>query len=123
MRTFRARASATVESPPDAMAQATIRIAMWSGPRNLSTALMRSFSSRPDTTVLDEPFYAHYLRETGIDHPGRDDVIAAYENDWRRVVDFITGPIPDGKPSGTRSTWPTTCCRTSTCSGWSPAGS
>ena len=80
------------------MAQAKpIRIAMWSGPRNLSTALMRSFSSRPDTVVLDEPFYAHYLRDTGIDHPGRDDVIAAYENDWRRVVDAVTGPIPDGK--------------------------
>jgi hypothetical protein len=79
------------------MTQTKLRIAMWSGPRNLSTALMRSFSSRPDTTVLDEPFYAHYLRETGIDHPGRDDVIAAYENDWRRVVDFISGPIPEGK--------------------------
>jgi hypothetical protein len=75
----------------------TIRIAMWSGPRNLSTALMRSFSSRPDTTVLDEPFYAHYLRETGIDHPGREQVIAAYENDWRKVIDFITGPVPGGK--------------------------
>ena len=74
-----------------------MRIAMWSGPRNLSTALMRSFSSRPDTTVLDEPFYAHYLRETGIDHPGREEVIAAYENDWRKVIDCITGPIPDGK--------------------------
>ena len=70
---------------------------MWSGPRNLSTALMRAFSSRPDTVVLDEPFYAHYLRETGIHHPGRDDVIAACENDWRRVVDAVTGPIPGGK--------------------------
>ena len=78
------------------MAHVALRIAMWSGPRNLSTALMRAFSSRPDTTVLDEPFYAHYLRETGIDHPGRDDVIAAYENDWRKVTDFITGPIPGG---------------------------
>jgi hypothetical protein len=74
-----------------------IRIAMWCGPRNLSTALMRSFSSRADTTVLDEPFYAYYLRETGIDHPGREDVVAAYENDWQRVIDFITGPIPHGK--------------------------
>jgi hypothetical protein len=74
-----------------------VRIAMWSGPRNLSTALMRSFSSRPDAVVLDEPFYAHYLKETGIAHPGRDDVIAAYENDWRKVTDFITGPIPGGK--------------------------
>ena len=73
------------------------RIAMWSGPRNLSTALMRSFSSRPDTAVLDEPFYAHYLQETGIEHPGRHEVIAAYETDWQRVIDLITGPIPGGK--------------------------
>jgi hypothetical protein len=74
-----------------------VRIAMWSGPRNLSTALMRAFSSRPDTIVYDEPFYAHYLKQTGIDHPGRDEVIAAYENDWRKVTEFITGPIPGGK--------------------------
>jgi hypothetical protein len=74
-----------------------LRIAMWSGPRNLSTALMRSFSSRDDTTVLDEPFYAYYLMETGIGHPGRDDVIAAYESDWHKVIANITGPIPDGK--------------------------
>jgi hypothetical protein len=71
-----------------------LRIAMWSGPRNLSTALMRAFSSREDTAVLDEPFYAHYLRETGIAHPGREKVIAAYENDWKKVTDFITGPAP-----------------------------
>jgi hypothetical protein len=80
------------------MTQATsVRIAMWSGPRNLSTALMRSFSSRDDTVVLDEPIYAFYLRETGIDHPGREEVIAAYETDWRRVADFVTGPIPGAK--------------------------
>ena len=54
-------------------------------------------SSRPDTTVLDEPFYAHYLRETGIAHPGREQVISAYESDWRKVIDFITGPVPHGK--------------------------
>lgn len=70
---------------------------MWSGPRNLSTAMMRSFSSRPDTAVLDEPFYAHYLHHTGIDHPGREDVIRAYETDWRKVADFVTGPVPGGK--------------------------
>lgn len=74
-----------------------VRIAMWSGPRNLSTALMRSFSSRSDCAVLDEPFYAHYLKETGIGHPGREQVIAAYENDWRKVVEFISGPVPGGK--------------------------
>jgi len=74
-----------------------MRLAMWSGPRNLSTALMRSFSSRPDAAVLDEPFYAHYLKHTGIDHPGRDKTIAAYENDWEKVIDFICGPIPGAK--------------------------
>jgi len=70
---------------------------MWSGPRNISTAMMRSWGSRADTFVCDEPFYAHYLRETGLDHPGRDDVLAAQENDWRRVADWLTGPIPNGK--------------------------
>jgi hypothetical protein len=74
-----------------------LRIAMWSGPRNLSTALMRSFSSRDDTTTLDEPFYAHYLRETGIDHPGRQQVLVAQENDWRKVMEYITGAVPRGK--------------------------
>jgi hypothetical protein len=81
----------------DLVTVSSLRIAMWSGPRNLSTALMRSFSSRADTVVLDEPFYAHYLKHTGIAHPGRDEVIAAYEHDWRKVMDFVTGPIPGGK--------------------------
>jgi hypothetical protein len=71
---------------------------MWSGPRNLSTAMMRAFSSRGDCAVTDEPFYAHYLKETGIDHPGKEDVIAAYENDWRKVMDIVTGPVPGSKP-------------------------
>ena len=56
---------------------------MWSGPRNVSTALLRSFGARADTLVVDEPLYAHYLATTGLDHPGRDDVIAAGETDWR----------------------------------------
>ncbi len=72
-----------------------MRLAMWSGPRNVSTAFMRSWGSRDDTIVVDEPFYAHYLRETGIEHPGRDDVINAQENDWRRVVDALLAPVPD----------------------------
>ena len=63
-----------------------MRIVMWSGPRNLSTALMRSFGARPDTEVVDEPFYAAFLAATGIDHPMRDAVIAAGETDWRRVA-------------------------------------
>lgn len=72
-----------------------VRIAMWSGPRNISTAMMRSFENRPDTVVVDEPFYAAYLALTGIDHPMRDAVIAAGETDWRKVVDGLLGPVPD----------------------------
>ncbi|MGA9279341.1 HAD family hydrolase [Ilumatobacter sp.] len=52
------------------------RIAMWSGPRNLSTAMMRSWENRSDTEVLDEPLYAAYLQATGLDHPARDEIIA-----------------------------------------------
>src|SRR6187397_784387 len=72
-------------------------IAMWSGPRNISTAMMRSFGIRPDTAVSDEPLYAHYLKVTGVAHPGRDDVLAAHESDWRRVAAELTGPIPGGR--------------------------
>jgi len=75
-----------------------VRIAMWSGPRNLSTAMMRSWGNREDTTVSDEPLYAHYLRTTGIDHPGREDVLAALDDDWRRVAADLCGPVPGGKP-------------------------
>jgi hypothetical protein len=73
-----------------------VRLAVWSGPRNISTALMRSWENRPDTVVVDEPLYAHYLHVTGLDHPGRDDVVAAGETDWRRVVDGLLGPVPGG---------------------------
>ena len=76
---------------------APLRIAMWSGPRNISTAMMRAWENRPDTAVIDEPFYAHYLDATGLDHPGREEVIAAYPTDWRRMVDQLTGPVPGGK--------------------------
>lgn len=82
---------------PTSPAAAPVRIAMWSGPRNISTAFMRAFDNRPDTFVCDEPFYAHYLKETGLPHPGRDEVIASQENDWRRVVASLTGPVPEGK--------------------------
>jgi hypothetical protein len=74
----------------------TIRLACWSGPRNISTATMRSWENRPDTEVVDEPLYAWYLAHTGLDHPGREDVIAAGETNWRRVVDSLTSPWPDG---------------------------
>ena len=59
-----------------------IRIAMWSGPRNISTAMMRSWGNRADTTCWDEPFYAWYLQETGIRQPGWEEVIATHEDDW-----------------------------------------
>jgi hypothetical protein len=67
------------------------RIAMWSGPRTVSTALMRSFENRPDTAVVDEPLYGYYLARTGIHHPGRDEIIAAMPTDWRSVLDDLTG--------------------------------
>lgn len=74
-----------------------LRVAMWSGPRNISTALMRAWENRPDTAVWDEPLYAHYLRETGLDHPGREEIIAHHEPDWPKVVDALLGPVPAGK--------------------------
>jgi Sulfotransferase domain len=73
-----------------------VRLAVWSGPRNISTALMRSWENRADTVVVDEPLYAHYLAATGLDHPGRDDVIAAGDTDWRIVVAGLLGPVPAG---------------------------
>jgi len=73
------------------------RIAMWCAPRTISTALMRAWENRPDTTVIDEPFYAHYLQVTGIDHPAGDEIIASYETDWRLVASTLTeDPLPDG---------------------------
>lgn len=68
----------------------TVRIAMWSGPRTISTALMRAWENRPDATVVDEPFYACYLATTGIEHPGRDDILAAQSRDWREVAAELT---------------------------------
>jgi hypothetical protein len=70
---------------------------MWSGPRNLSTALMRSFGNRPDCAVSDEPFYACYLRLTGIDHPMRDEILQHHESDWRAVDGALAGPPPGGR--------------------------
>jgi hypothetical protein len=64
---------------------------MWSGPRNISTAMMRSFENRADTVVVDEPFYACYLHLTGIDHPMRDEVIASQPTDWRTVASTLSG--------------------------------
>jgi hypothetical protein len=74
-----------------------LRIAMWSGPRNISTALMRSFGSRPDTSVCDEPLYAFYLSRRPVPHPMRAEIVARGESDWRRVAAFLTGPVPGGR--------------------------
>lgn len=74
-----------------------LRIAMWSGPRNISTALMRSFENRPDTAVIDEPFYAAYLKETGALHPLRDEVLASQPQAWQDVVAGLLGPVPGGR--------------------------
>ena len=78
-------------------AHVPIRVAMWSGPRNISTAMMRAWGNRPDTSVVDEPFYAFYLNATGKKHPGADKVIAVGETDWRKVVAQLTGPIPESR--------------------------
>lgn len=75
-----------------------MRIAMWSGPRNLSTAMMYSFGARGDCAVLDEPFYAAYLQITGLNHPMRDQVIASQPTDPVRVARSLLDPIPAQKP-------------------------
>jgi hypothetical protein len=80
-----------------------LRVAAWSGPRNISTAMMRAWENRGDCAVSDEPLYAHYLHATQLDHPGRDEVIQAGRADghldWRHVVQALTtGPVPEGRP-------------------------
>jgi hypothetical protein len=70
---------------------------MWSGPRNISTAMMRAWGNREDTIVIDEPLYAFYLKTTDKKHPGADEVIAHGETDWRKVVEQLTGEVSDGK--------------------------
>jgi len=75
-----------------------LRIAMWSGPRNISTAMMRAWENRLDTAVVDEPLYACYLAASGADHPGREEVIASQPTDWREVVASLTGHVPERKP-------------------------
>ncbi len=75
-----------------------LRIAVWSGPRNISTAMMRAWGNRSDTFVCDEPLYANYLRVTRLPHPGAEEVIAHHESDWRKVVEWLTEAAPDAKP-------------------------
>ncbi|HXA09374.1 MAG TPA: hypothetical protein VNW28_05290 [Chthoniobacterales bacterium] len=74
-----------------------LRIAMWSGPRNISTAMMRSWGNRTDTAVVDEPLYAFYLKATGKKHPVAEEVIAAGETDWREVTVRLTRDTPGSK--------------------------
>jgi hypothetical protein len=80
------------------MSDDALRIAMWSGPRNISTALMRSFEARGDSAVIDEPFYAAYLRHSGVVHPLGDEVLASQPNDWQTVSTGLLGPVPGGLP-------------------------
>ena len=87
------------QRPASRATSASMRVAMWSGPRNISTAMMRAWENRPDCAVTDEPLYAHYLQATGFEHPGGDEVIAGGDTNWRRVVDALThGPAPDHQP-------------------------
>jgi hypothetical protein len=79
-----------------------VRIAMWSGPRNISTAMMRAFENRPDTIVWDEPFYAAELAATGRSHPMREEIIAAGPTDPAAIVRRLVGPLDDKeKPCAT----------------------
>ena len=75
-----------------------IRIAMWSGPRNISTTMMRAFGNRPDTFASDEPFYGYFLKTTNTDHPMKNEVISKYQTNWSDIKDYLTGPIPNNKP-------------------------
>ena len=75
-----------------------MRIAMWSGPRNLSTAMMYSFGNRADVHVVDEPFYGPYLRLTGLAHPMADEIMASRPESADEVEQSLIGPIPDGRP-------------------------
>ena len=74
-----------------------MKIAMWSGPRNLSTAMMYAFAARGDCAVWDEPFYAAYLRETGLDHPMRDQILALHDADPDSISASCIGPNPQGQ--------------------------
>ncbi|PZX14507.1 hypothetical protein LX81_02881 [Palleronia aestuarii] len=74
-----------------------MRIVGWSGPRNLSTAMMYAFGARPDCAVSDEPFYAAYLAATGLEHPMRDEILASQPTDPEEVARACAGPVPDGR--------------------------
>lgn len=82
------------------MSDGLVRVAMWSGPRNISTAMLRAFENRPDTVVWDEPFYAAELATTGRDHPLRDEVVAAGPTDPAAIVTRLLGPMRDAAKPG-----------------------
>lgn len=73
------------------------RLSMWSGPRNISTALMHAFGNRPDCLAIDEPFYAYYLSKTGLQHPMREEVMASQPQDWQQVMTALNGSVSSGK--------------------------
>ncbi|MGR3761249.1 sulfotransferase-like domain-containing protein [Roseobacteraceae bacterium NS-SX3] len=75
-----------------------MRIAMWSGPRNLSTAMMYAFGNRADCAVVDEPFYAAYLKMTGLHHPMREEILESQLQDPDEVAAALLGPVPAAKP-------------------------
>lgn len=75
-----------------------MRIAMWSGPRNLSTAMMYAFGARGDCDIVDEPFYSVYLLQTGLNHPLRQEVIDSLPQNPGEVIEGLLGPVPGGKP-------------------------
>ncbi len=85
-------------SPSGFEHSAPLRIAMWSGPRNISTAMMRAFENRADCAVSDEPLYGAWLSITGESHPMAAEIIEAMETDWKRVVATLTGPVPGDQP-------------------------
>ena len=84
-----------------------IKIACWSGPRNISTALMRSWSSRSDTVVIDEPFYAYYLKETKLKHPLADEIIKTYPTNFNEILENISSKALNHRPIFIKSTWHT----------------
>jgi Sulfotransferase domain len=75
----------------------TVRIAMWSGPRNISTTMMRSFGARGDCAVSDEPFYGAFLKASHADHPMREEIVADMDCDWASVAAAMRGDAPGGK--------------------------
>lgn len=83
----------------------TIRIAMWSGPRNLSTAMMRAFENRADCVVSDEPFYAAYLAATGLDHPMRAEVLQSQPTAWQEVAASLAGPVSPSAENAPAAIW------------------